>query len=126
MVSLIDVVHLLKAAMPELNVYPLELPLKSPTSSVVVDMDANQSSVAGVFPVNVQIKVREDHPTKAEQTSFKIRSYLENKTDFPLGDSQVVLVKSVTPIPTYVGKDTESRYLYSNNFTFTLNEGDIK
>ncbi|MGG0487254.1 minor capsid protein [Priestia aryabhattai] len=125
MVSLIDVVHLLKTEIPELNVYPLEFPLKSPTSSVVVDMSGNATVKAGVFPINVQIKVREDHPTKGETTSFNIRKLLENKTNFPLGDTQVVLVKSVNPVPLYMGKDTESRYLYSNNFTFTINEGDI-
>jgi hypothetical protein len=125
-VSLIDVVHLLKAELPELNVYPLEHPLKSPTSSVVVDWSPNDIAIAGVFDIDVQIKVREDHPTKAEQTSYKIRRFLENKTNFPLGSTQVVLVKSFTPVPIFVGKDTEGRYLYSNTYKFKLNEGDIK
>jgi len=125
-ISLIDVVRFLKEELPELNIYPLEFPLKSPNNSVVVDMTGNQSPVAGLFPINVQIKVREDHPTKAENVCYEIRNLLGNTRGISLGTTQVVLIQAVNPVPLYMGKDTESRYLYSNNFRFMINEGELK
>lgn len=123
MISLIDIVKMLESELPELNVYPLEYPLNSPIEGVIVDMNSNNAATAGVFNLNVQFKVRESHPSLGESTSYKIRNLLENKTDFPLGDLQVIMVKSQNPVPLYVGKDSDSNYLYSNNFNFKMNEG---
>lgn len=123
MVSLIDVVRLIKSELPELNVYPLEYPLKSPTNAVLVDMTGSNPAKADVFTVNIQFKVRDTHPTKGESISFQIRDVLEHKTDFQLGDVQVIMVQSQNPVPLYMGKDNDGNYLYSNNFKFMMNEG---
>lgn len=117
-----DVVRFLRTEFPELNIYPLELPLNSPDDSCVVDIQANNEALAGVFNLTVQVKVRDNHPAKAEATSIKIRKALENKTNFMLGDVQVVMVKSQNPVPLGLGKDLNGKYLYSNNFRFKMNE----
>jgi hypothetical protein len=122
-VSLIDIVRLLRNQFPSLNIYPLEYPLNSPDNAVLVDMQSTNPAKAGVFSVNVQLKVRETHPTLGEATSYQLRSFLENKTNFTLGEVQVIMVQSVNPVPLYMGKDGSGRYLYSNNFRFIMNEG---
>lgn len=127
MISLIDVVRMIKAEVPNLvNVYPLEYPLDSPTESILVDMNGNNPSIAGVFTLNIQIRVRATHPTRGEELSYQIRNVLENKTNFTLGNLQVIMVKSQNPVPLFLGKDESDSYLYSNNFQFRMNEGGNK
>jgi hypothetical protein len=123
MVSLIETVRFLRNEYPELNIYPIEYPLNSPVNSCIVEMQSNTEMVANMFPITVQVKVRDDHPSKAEVTSFKLRKLLENKTNFMIGSVQVVMVKSQNPVPLYMGKDIDGHYLYSNNFRFMINEG---
>jgi len=123
MVSLIDLVNVIEKELPELNVYPLEYPISSPTEAVLVDMDSTNPAMSGVFTMNVQFKVREKHPSLGEATSYKIRNVLEHKTNFALGQLQVIMVQSQNPVPLYMGKDTDGSYLYSNNFRFLMNEG---
>lgn len=124
MVSLIEVVKFLRTEFPELAIYPLEYPLDSPDNCVVVDMQGTTEAKAGVFPVIVQIKVRDTHPSKAEIVSYKFRELLENKTNFTIGNVQVIFVKSQNPVPLAMGRDANGKYLYSNNFRFMMNEGD--
>ncbi|MDQ0976614.1 hypothetical protein QFZ31_006666 [Neobacillus niacini] len=124
MVSTIEIVRFLRTEFPELNIFPTEYPLNSPVNSNIVELQANTEAKAGVFPMIVQIKVRDEHPSKAEATSFVFRNLLENKTNFNIGSVQVIMVKSQNPIPLAMGKDINGKYLYSNNFRFMINEGE--
>lgn len=126
MVSTIEVVRFLRTAFSDLTFYPIEFPLNSPTKANLVEIDGNTELKAGVYPAIVQIKVRDEHPAYAEATSLLIRQALEEKTNFMIGDVQVVLVKSQNPLPLSLGKDAKGRYLYSNNFRFIINEGVIE
>lgn len=123
MVSLIEIVRFMENEFTDLNIYPLEYPLDSVESAVVVDMTATTEVKAGVFPLTVQVKVRDVHPSLTEATSFRIREALEAKTNFLLGAVQVVFIRSQNPVPLYMGKDASGNYLYSNNFRFMINEG---
>jgi hypothetical protein len=123
MVSLIEIVRFLRTEFPEKNIFPIEYPLNSPVNSCRVEMQSNSEMIAETFPLTVQVKVRDDHPSKAEATSFELRNLLENKTNFMIGGVQVVFVKSQNPVPLYMGKDIDGHYLYSNNFRFMINEG---
>lgn len=122
MFRLIELVRFLRAEFPELNIFPIEYPVDAPDNSVLIDVRSNNSATAGVFSVNVQFKVRDTHPSKAEETSYMIKNFLEKKTDFHIDGVQVVLVQSVNPVPMYIGKDTTGLYIFSSNFKFTLNE----
>jgi Bacteriophage minor capsid protein len=122
-VSTIDVVRFLRTQFPELNFYPIEYPLNSPTNSNLVEIQSNTEALAKSYPAMVQIKVRDDHPAKAEATSLQIRSVLEEMTNINVGQVQVVLIKSQNPMPLSLGKDLDGYYLYSNNFRFMINEG---
>lgn len=123
MVSTIEITRFFRKEFPDLNIYPIEYPLNSPVDSVIVNADSNTQITAGMFPAIVQVKVRDDHPSKAEETSYRFKNLLENKTNFYIGSVQIVLVKSQNPLPLYVGKDEKGQYLYSNNFRFLINEG---
>jgi len=125
-VSTIEVVRFLRTAFSDLTFYPIEFPLTSPTKANLVEIDGNTQAKAKVYPANVQIKVRDEHPAYAEATSLLIRQALEEKTNFMIGDVQIVLVKSQNPLPLSLGKDENGRYLYSNNFRFIINEGVIE
>ncbi|MFR7272446.1 minor capsid protein [Streptococcus pneumoniae] len=126
MVSTIEVVRFLRTAFSDLLFYPIEFPLNSPTKAILVEIDGNTEAKAGVYPANIQLKVRDEHPALAEATSLLIRKTLEEKTNFMIGDVQIVLIKSQNPLPLSMGKDATGRYLYSNNFRFIINEGVIE
>lgn len=123
MVSLIDLIRLLRNELTDLNIYPIEYPLNSPVNSVMITTSSTIEAKADVFPMVVSLRVRDNHPSKAEATSYRLRELFENKTDFMIGGVQVILVKSQNPVPLYMGKDSNGNYLYSNNFRFMINEG---
>lgn len=123
MVSVIEVVRLLKTSIPDVHFFPLEFPLSSHVDSACVSVSSGSRSVAKVFTINVQVKVRGEHPITAEEHSQKIIDFLEKKTDFNLGNVQVILSESQNSVPLFLGKDGEGRYLYSNNFKFMCNQG---
>ncbi|MGF9741580.1 minor capsid protein [Priestia megaterium] len=122
MVSTLDLVKLLRTNLPDLTFYPLEFPIESPDSALSVDTYGSGSSKAGVYTVQATIKIRSAHPAQCEIMNNRIRNFLDKKSDFPLGTSQVVFAESSNPMPLYMGKDGASRYLYSNNFTLIINE----
>lgn len=123
MVSLLDVVNLLRTEFPDMEIYPLEIPLNAPVDSVSVDLYSTNGVTETVYQMMVQFKVRCDHPADGERMCFDIRKFLHGKTDFQLGDVQVVLSQAQNPVPLYMGRDTDGYYKYSNNFRFTVNEG---
>jgi hypothetical protein len=125
MVSVIEVVRFLRQEFPDLSIYPIEVPLNAPVGASMVTVQGTTEAKAGMFPMIVQIKVRDEHPALSEATSYKFKELLENKTNFNIGSVQVVLIKSQNPAPLYLGKDEKGRYLYSNNFRFVINEGGI-
>jgi hypothetical protein len=123
MISVIDVVNLVKSVSPTARVYPLEFPVDSPDLAIVVSVTGSTKATAKVYPLNVQIKVRADHPAIAESTSIQLRADLQKKTNVSLGNVQVVFIEPINPFPLYVGKDGNSNFLYSTNYRFMINEG---
>lgn len=123
MLSVIDVLNLVKPIVPTATVYPLEFPVESPDLAVTVDISGSQRAKASVYLINVQIKVRAEHPSISESTSLQIRSALQGMTNFKLNDVQVVFVESINPFPLFIGKDGNNNYLYSTNYRFMINEG---
>jgi Bacteriophage minor capsid protein len=123
MVSLIDIVRLIKSIVPNGVVYPLEFPVESPDTSISVDATASDPRGKNLYYITVQIKVRDTHPANAESTSLLIRSELEKMTNFTLGNAQVVFIEATTPFPIFIGKDGNGNYLYSTTFRFLINEG---
>jgi hypothetical protein len=123
MFSIIDIINLIKPITPTAKVYPIEFPVDSPNSAVVIDISSTQRPIAKSYSLNVQVKVRDEHPSKCESTSLLIRSELAKTTNVKLNGVQVVLIEPINPYPMYIGKDGNSNYLYSINFRFLINEG---
>ncbi|WP_242278583.1 minor capsid protein [Bacillus cereus group sp. BfR-BA-01313] len=122
MFSITDVTNLVKQGLTGYTVFPLEFPINSPVTSAYISLYSSSRSKAGVSPITVQIVVRDTHPSKSEATSFKLRDFLQNKTNFQLGQVQVIQAEAMS-FPLFIGKDASGNYLYSNNFKFILNEG---
>jgi hypothetical protein len=123
MFSIIDVVNLIKPITPTAKVYPVEFPVDSPDLAVVIDISGSQRPRAKSYSLNVQMKVRAEHPSICESTSLLIRSELAKLTNVRLNNVQVVFIEPTNPYPLYLGKDGNSNYLYSINFRFFINEG---
>ncbi|HDR8302778.1 TPA: hypothetical protein QC153_002131 [Bacillus cereus] len=122
MFSITDVTNLVKQGLTGYTVYPLEFPINSPVTSAYISLYSSSRSKAGVSPITVQIVVRDTHPSKSEATSFRLRDFLQNKTNFQLGQVQVIQAEAQS-FPLFLGKDASGNYLYSNNYKFILNEG---
>ncbi|HEF5065824.1 phage tail terminator protein [Bacillus paramobilis] len=122
MFSIVDVTNLVKQGLTGYSVFPLEFPINSPVTSAYVSLFSSSRSEAGVSPITVQIVIRDTHPAKSEAASFKLRDFLQNKTDLKLGQVQVIQIEAQS-FPLYLGKDASGDYLYSNNYRVLINEG---
>jgi hypothetical protein len=122
MLSAIDVVNLVKNIRPNDKVYPLEYPVDSPDLAIVVTVTNSSKATAGMYPLHVQVKVRSEHPSKAETTCLSIRTALEELRDIRVGNVQIVFIEPTNPFPIYIGKDGNANYLFSNNYRFIINE----
>jgi hypothetical protein len=123
MASILDSVKLLRTNLPNYTFYPLEFPIDSPDDAVCLDLYGQGRASAGVATLQLQIRTRSAHPATGEQMHKDIKAFLNKKTNFTLGDVQVVLAETSSPMPLYAGRDGSSRYLYSSNFTLIINEG---
>jgi hypothetical protein len=123
MASVLDVVKLLRTNLPKVTFYPLEFPIDSPDDAACIEVYGQGRASAGVANLQLDIRIRASHPASAEAIHNDITDFLDKKTNFILGDVQVVLVETTSPMPLYAGRDGSSRYLYSSNFTLITNKG---
>jgi Bacteriophage minor capsid protein len=119
MISVNDIATLLKDELG-IEVYPLTFPKTSGDACSTVEVTYGYPSNAGVSRCFVQIITRDVHPALAEETANRIRSFLDKRTDFYLGETQVIYVSCQTPIPLYIGVDDNQRHLFSVNYLFIL------
>jgi hypothetical protein len=75
---------------------------------------------AGRFDRNVgallfQFLVRSDDPELAEKIACDIHNHFNNKTDFLVGESKIIMSRGQQSVPLYTGVDESSRHIYSVN-----------
>lgn len=114
-----DLSQYLASHIPE-TFYPLSFSASSPDECSVVSFTGGNPVSLGLSRVFVQIITRAKHPATAEAKALQIKDFLNNKTNFDVGNSRVVFVSAQNPMPLYLGTDENGRYKYSLNYLFLM------
>ncbi|GAK00911.1 minor capsid protein [Geomicrobium sp. JCM 19055] len=125
MFSLASLVEYMRTDSP-VPVFAYQFPSTFRENGVYVTSTGSSPSVAGLATVNIQFMVRDSEINKAETNSLDIKKLFHKKTNFYVGGLQVVLSESQNVAPIYIGTDGNDNHLFSNNFVFSVNEGNVK
>jgi hypothetical protein len=63
-----------------------------------------------------QIRVRGTDDLECEERAYRIHNALLNLKNVKIGDSSVVIIRSMNSVPLHLGEDENGRTIYSMNF----------
>lgn len=110
-----DVLDWLKSLNINTQLYPLAFPATSPVEAMIVEI-GGASNRGSVYDTTLTITVRAGHPSEAERLSLDVISKLNLLTNQEVGEYQLILIRTQSLIPQYLGKDAEGNHFYMNNF----------
>ncbi|WP_404351676.1 minor capsid protein [Sutcliffiella horikoshii] len=100
--------------------YPNSFPTTSRDDCVMVRLTSGfpTSQWTGKSQPSFQIQVRDArHKTgDCEAKAYEIHKALTNLREVTIGESSVVLIRSMNSVPVYIGNDDQERPIYSMNF----------
>lgn len=102
-------------------VFPNEFTAHAPKNSAVVVASGTTDRRGEVDTIALTLIVRADKPDTAESRALTFTEQLDGKTDFIVGDTQVILAKAVHRLPMYIGTDSEGLFYYELEFSLLLN-----
>lgn len=100
--------------------YPNSFPTTSQDNCVMVRLTSGfpTSQWTGKAQPSFQIQVRESAQKQGdcEAKAYEIHEALTNLHNVTIGDSSVVIIRSMNSVPIYIGNDDRERPIYSMNF----------
>jgi hypothetical protein len=88
---------------------------QAPDNCCAVLLGSNGRSLREVGSLQFQFLVRSSDPELAEKIAFEIHGHFNNKSDFVIGDTKIVMTIGQTTVPLYTGVDEKNRTIYSVN-----------
>jgi hypothetical protein len=88
---------------------------ETPDNCCVVLVGSAGRSDRNIGVLQLQFLVRNVDPEQAEQLAHSIYNHFNNKTDFQIGESKIVMSRGQQAVPLYTGMDDASRHIYSVN-----------
>lgn len=88
---------------------------QTPDSCCVVILGSSGRSDRNTGQLQFQFLVRNNDPEIAEDIAFQIHSHFNNRTDYVIGDSKIILSRGQQSVPLYTGTDDSGRHIYSVN-----------
>lgn len=102
------------------DIYPIEFPAGAPKDAMLIELSDAFTSRGSVYDGTLSITVRAKHPERAEQLAMDVSKKLHNLTDKTVGDLQIIMLKSLNPLPAFVGRVKGNEYYYMVNFQVLL------
>lgn len=102
------------------DIYPLEFPAGAPKDAMLIETSQTFTNRGSVYDGTITVTVRANHPERAEQLAMDVNNKLHNLTDQTVGDLQIIMLKSLNPIPAYAGKGNGKEFYYMVNFQVLL------
>jgi hypothetical protein len=87
----------------------------TPDNCCVVLLGSAGRSDKNIGALHFQFLVRNADPELAEQIAFEIYNHFNNKTDYVVGSSKIVMSRGQQSVPLYTGADESNRHIYSVN-----------
>lgn len=103
----------------DVPVYPLEFP-ESVNEGCLFDVTTTGNTNGDVSEVMVSIYSRAAHPSRAEIINQGFMDSLNKLTDFNIGSTKVIMVRTQGKIPTYSGKDEQGRFYFVSDYRFLV------
>lgn len=88
---------------------------ETPDNCCVVLLGSSGRSDRNVGALQFQFLVRNSDPELAEKTAFDLFNHFNNKTDYVIGTTKVVMSRGQQAVPLYTGTDESGRHIYSVN-----------
>ena len=87
------------------KVYAINFPEYREGTYTKIEITSGVQEAGGVADFNIQFMVKSEHPSKSEGAVLNILNKLDMVTnkDFAEGTYQLILIKSISPQPYYVG-----------------------
>ncbi|UKL30010.1 minor capsid protein [Bacillus phage PK2] len=88
---------------------------QTPDNCCVVLLGSAGRSDRNVGNPLFQFLVRSNDPELAEDIAFKIHSHFNNKSDYVIGTTKIVVSRGQQSVPLFTGTDESDRHIYSVN-----------
>lgn len=100
------------------KVYAINFPEYREGTYTKIEITSGVQEAGGVADFNIQFMVKSEHPSKSEGAVLNILNKLDMVTnkDFAEGTYQLILIKSISPQPYYVGETENGEFIFSADF----------
>ena len=88
----------------------------SPDNAVSFVFTEGLESKGSVNDLLLTVYIRATHPEQAIEAATKLNNELNYKTNFYIGNTQIILVKALTVVPTPLGLDDNDRHVFQLQF----------
>lgn len=88
---------------------------QTPDSCCAVLLGSAGTSSKEIGALQFQFLVRSPDPELGERIAFEIHNHFNNKTDYEIAGTSIVMSKGQTSVPLYTGTDEKDRHIYSVN-----------
>ena len=88
---------------------------KTVANSCVVVLAPSGRSTRNTGTLLFQFLVRNTDPEVAEDIATQIYKHFNNKTDYEIGETSIIMSRGQQSIPLYTGTDGNNRHIYSVN-----------
>jgi hypothetical protein len=93
---------------------------ETPDNCCVVILGSAGRSTRTIGSLQFQFIVRNADPELAEDIAFKLHQHFNNKSNYTIGDTQIVLSIGQQTVPLFTGTDESGRHIYSVNIQVTV------
>ncbi|MEH7116908.1 minor capsid protein [Neobacillus vireti] len=96
---------------------------ETPDNCCVVLLGSAGRTDRNVRVLQFQFLVRNSDPELTEQTAFDIFNHFNNKTDYEIASTKIVMSRGQQAVPIYTGTDESGRHIYSVNIEAIVDSG---
>ena len=118
MPSLIDIRKFLTASTNQ-NVDLLGMTSTSPARTTSFRISGGSIISNKLTSIDLTLTNRSGHPAEAESDCYEWAKALNNKTNFKIGDTQIILIRS-SNFPTYLGKYDNGLFYFTVAFSILM------
>lgn len=110
----------MKQRFPDLILYPSLLPVDAPEIAGTIELYSPTTIKSGLFSMSVEVKIRSRHPKDAEAILINMIKDLEGFGGVQIGSAYLLTVKTLSPIPRYIGTGVNGLHLFTTDFKFLM------
>ena len=119
MFAIMDVLDLLEEKFPAYTFVPNSFKRVSPDDCIVVLINGGKYTKQVGTP-SIQFLVRNTKEQLAEKIAYELFNFFNYRTNFKIGNVQVIMSKGQQAAPLYTGMDDSDRHIYSVNIDLTV------